>query len=208
MKIKEILSEVSRGDYYKKATLNKAGHEMSAGFARSPEEREKHQALAARRERGLARSKARTDKFWAAKNAQDAAEAEARRHANREANMAKLAQLEKEFDPNYQYIDAPSGGEWHKHHAIAQQIAALKHALRETASVGATSAANIGTVVSPHLSPGKARGKKSYTGSMSTGSGTKAPPQPKVNQPKNADGTAKNGLDMKSNIFGSGAVKR
>ena len=73
--------------------------------------------------------------------------------------------------------------------------------LLETATAGATSAANIGTVVSPQLSPGKARGKKSYTGSPGK-SGTKAPPQPKVVQPKSKLGTAKNALDMKANIFG------
>lgn len=66
----------------------------------------------------------------------------------------------------------------------------------ESATPGATSAANIGTVVSPHLSPGKARGKKSYTGSPGK-SGTKAPPQPKPR-----DNTGKNALDMKTNIFG------
>ena len=79
--------------------------------------------------------------------------------------------------------------------------------LGETATAGATSAANIGTVDAPQLSPGKARGKKSYTGSMSSGSGTKAPPQPKVMQPKTSTGTAANALDMKSNIFGS-PIKR
>jgi hypothetical protein len=77
----------------------------------------------------------------------------------------------------------------------------------ETASAGATSAANIGTVTAPQLSPGKARGKKSYTGTPGK-SGTKAPPQPKVVQPKNSDGTAKNGLDMKgANLFGA-PIKR
>jgi hypothetical protein len=80
-----------------------------------------------------------------------------------------------------------------------------KKGVKESATVGATSAANIGTVVSPQLSPGEARGKKSYTGSIATGSGTKAPPQPKVVQPKNSDGTAKNGLDMKANIMGGPA---
>ena len=81
--------------------------------------------------------------------------------------------------------------------------------ISETASAGATSAANIGTVVNPHLSPGKARGKKSYTGSMSTGSGTKSPPQPKVVQPKKSDGTAVNGLDIKgTSLFGGGTIKR
>lgn len=80
--------------------------------------------------------------------------------------------------------------------------------VNETATAGATMSANIGTVDAPQLSPGKARGKKSYTGSPGTGSGTKAPPQPKVVQPKNSDGTAKNGLDMKgANLFGA-PIKR
>jgi len=78
----------------------------------------------------------------------------------------------------------------------------------ESATVGATSAANIGTVDAPHISPGKARGKKSYTGSPGK-SGSKAPPQPKVNQPKNKDGTAKNGLDIKgASLFGGPPIKR
>jgi len=92
------------------------------------------------------------------------------------------------------------------HHLHARIAAAKKHGVTESATVVATSAANIGTVVSPQLSPGKARGKKSYTGSVATGSGTKAPPQPKVNQPKNKDGTAKNGLDIKgTSLFGGPA---
>ena len=83
----------------------------------------------------------------------------------------------------------------------------LRELLGETATAGATSAANIGTVVSPHLAIGKDRGKKSYTGSPGK-SGTKAPAVPKTVQAKNPDGTAKNALDMKSNILGGGAVKR
>ena len=78
----------------------------------------------------------------------------------------------------------------------------------ESATAGATSSANIGTVDSPAISPGKARGKKSYTGSVKTGSGTKAPPQPKVVQPKKSDGTAVNGIDIKgSSLFGGPAKK-
>ena len=77
-----------------------------------------------------------------------------------------------------------------------------QQSVAESASAGATSAANIGTVDAPQLSPGKARGKKSYTGSPGSGSGTKSPPQPKVVQPKNSDGTAKNGLDIKASLFG------
>ena len=77
----------------------------------------------------------------------------------------------------------------------------------ESATAGATSSGNIASVEAPHLSPGKARGKKSYTGSPGK-SGTKAPPQPKVNQPKAANGTAKNALDMKNSIFGENPVRR
>jgi hypothetical protein len=66
----------------------------------------------------------------------------------------------------------------------------------ESATAGATSAGNIASVPNPHLSPGKARGKKSYTGSPGR-SGTKSPPQPKP-----ANNTGKNALDMKTNIFG------
>ncbi len=76
--------------------------------------------------------------------------------------------------------------------------------LFETATAGSTSAGNIATVVSPHISPGPARGKKSYIGSPASGSGTKAPPQPKVKQPKKKDGTAVNALDMKASLFGEG----
>lgn len=79
----------------------------------------------------------------------------------------------------------------------------------ESATAGATAAGNIASVEAPHLSPGKARGKKSYTGSPWGGkSGTKAPPQPKVKQPKKGDGTAVNALDMKNSIFGENPVRR
>ena len=123
---------------------------------------------------------------------------------------------------HYQHqVDVPhdvhiNGRKWksfgsHSHASnVAKKIkgATVHKSITETATAGATSSANIGTVVNPQLSPGKARGKKSYTGSMTTGSGTKSPPQPKVVQPKKADGTAVNALDMpgkKGNLFGSQA---
>ena len=68
----------------------------------------------------------------------------------------------------------------------------------EQATAGATSAGNIATVVNPHLSPGRARGKKSYTGSPGR-SGTKAPPQPKPKKQKPTD----NALDKDVSIFGA-----
>lgn len=80
--------------------------------------------------------------------------------------------------------------------------------LEESATAGATSSGNIGTVVSPHLAIGKNRTSKSYTGSPGK-SGTKAPKLPKIVQKKNKNGTAKNALDMGGNIFGGGsAIKR
>jgi len=82
------------------------------------------------------------------------------------------------------------------------------HEIFESATAGATSAGNIGTVVSPHLAIGKDRGKKSYTGSPGK-SGTKSPAVPKTVQKKRSNGTAVNALDMKNNIFGGGsAIKR
>jgi hypothetical protein len=84
------------------------------------------------------------------------------------------------------------------------------HEIIESATAGATSTANIGTIVNPHISPGKARGKKSYLGDPWGGkSGTKSPPQPKVVQPKNSDGTAKAAHDVKgASLFGGPTIKR
>lgn len=82
--------------------------------------------------------------------------------------------------------------------------ATVHKSLEESATAGATSAASIGTVVNPHISPGKARGQKSYTGSPGK-SGTKAPPQPKPKAQKPTD----NALDMKgTSIFGGSTIKR
>jgi hypothetical protein len=85
----------------------------------------------------------------------------------------------------------------------------IREIINEYASAGATSTANIGTVVNPHISPGSARGKKSYTGSAKSGSGTKSPPQPKIIQPKNSDGTAKGAHNVKGvSLFGGPPIKR
>jgi len=86
----------------------------------------------------------------------------------------------------------------------------VRDIINEYASAGATSTANIGTVVNPHISPGSARGKKSYIGSPWGGkSGTKAPPQPKVVQQKNPNGTAKGAHELKgASLFGGATIKR
>lgn len=76
--------------------------------------------------------------------------------------------------------------------------------IKESATAGATSAGNIATVANPHISPGPARGKSSYTGKPGQ-SGTKSPPQPKPKKQKPTD----NALDMKTSLFGEGgAIKR
>lgn len=86
-------------------------------------------------------------------------------------------------------------------------IADLAHGsltkLTESATAGATSSGNIASVPNAHLSPGKARGKKSYTGSPGV-SGTKAPPQPTPKKQTPND----NALDKKGSIFGGPPVKR
>jgi len=80
----------------------------------------------------------------------------------------------------------------------------IREIVSETASAGATSSASIGTVVNPHISPGPARGKKSYTGSPGK-SGTKSPPQPSPKMQTPAD----NALDNKQvSLFGGGTIKR
>ena len=56
----------------------------------------------------------------------------------------------------------------------------------ELSTAGSTSAGNIATVANPHISPGSARGKKSYTGSPGK-SGSKSPPQPKPKPQKPTD---------------------
>jgi hypothetical protein len=77
------------------------------------------------------------------------------------------------------------------------------------ATTGATTSASIGSIPNPHISPGPSRGKKNYIGTPGGPGGTKAPPQPKVRQPKKRDGTAVNALDMKASLFGEGNfVKR
>ena len=52
MKRNEIIGEVSLGNYYTKATKDRAMSGMSAAFAADPEQREKHKARFDRRDRG------------------------------------------------------------------------------------------------------------------------------------------------------------
>jgi hypothetical protein len=87
----------------------------------------------------------------------------------------------------------------------AGKIILKKRSVGETATAGATSAGNISTVANPHISPGSARGKLSYTGKPGGPGGTKAPPQPTPKKQKPTD----NALDNTgTSLFGGPAIKR
>jgi len=75
----------------------------------------------------------------------------------------------------------------------------IQDLLVEAGTEGGTTTASLGPAnPTANLSPGSARGKKSYLGSPSTGSGTRTPPQPKPKKQKPTD----NALDGDS-IFGT-----
>ena len=222
--VEQGVAEVSLGDYRKKATMQKAQSQMGAMFNNDPEKQKQYQDTFNKRDRGLNRLKARD---------------EVARKANADKqmsnNIAKLPELRAEYErmkaeykalggSNWQYADRdqnltdrerkaramedPMNNLWRTIQS-AEKTQRSADDIAETATPGATSAGNVATLgMNPKLSPGPARGKKSYIGSPGK-SGTKAPPQPKVNQPKTKHGTAVNALDMKSNIFGGGkAIKR
>jgi hypothetical protein len=87
----------------------------------------------------------------------------------------------------------------------AGKIILKKRSIGETATAGSTSAGNIAAVANPHISPGPARGKLSYTGKPGGPGGTKAPPQPKPKKQKPTD----NALDNTgTSLFGGPAIKR
>ena len=118
-------------------------------------------------------------------------------------NTAKDPELQKELIKRKKALDKDTN-----EHLDLLDIIKLA-GMEESATAGATSAGNIASIPNPQLSPGNARGKKSYTGDPWGGkSGTKSPSQPKVKQPKTAQGTAKNALDMKNSIFGENPVRR
>lgn len=86
-----------------------------------------------------------------------------------------------------------------------ESVSRKKQTIKEAGSQGSTTSGMIGSFANPHISPGPARGKTSYTGKPGGPGGTKAPPQPKPKKQKPTD----NALDMKTSLFGEGnAIKR
>ena len=83
----------------------------------------------------------------------------------------------------------------------------IREIISEVASVGATSAANIATVASPHIAVGPDRFKKSYTGTPGK-SGTKAPKLPKIVQKKKPSGVAYGAHELPNTSLFGGPLKR
>lgn len=180
MKVTEILSEISLGTYSKKATMDRAMNQMSAAFGK-PEDKEKYLRKAAVRDKGLARAKTRYDKIRAAADEKARADSLARDRANRGNMEAELANLQKQFDPSFEYSDDYSF--WSKQRDIQSKIRSLQNRLSqldETATAGATSAGNVGVGAVYKNKAGKT--------------------------PKNKDGTAKNALDMDVGLMTGGSI--
>ena len=120
------VDEVSLGDYHKKATMKKALAQMGAAFASSPEDREKNLAIAARREKGLARSKERSDKFWAKKAADDKA-AHDQQIRDKYAGVdidAEIARLQPAIKSAYNDYQYGARNTWHQGKAEYDRLTA------------------------------------------------------------------------------------
>ena len=78
----------------------------------------------------------------------------------------------------------------------------IRELFKEDATVGGTSAGAIAAVPNPHIAIGDKKTRKKY------GKGG-SPNPPKAVQATNADGTAKNALDMpNTSLFGGKEIKR
>jgi hypothetical protein len=95
------LSEVSLGDYRKKAQMQKAQSQMGAMFARDPEQKAKDLATFNKRERGLNRLKARDEK--------SRADAQAKQLADL---VARLPELKAEYEAMRAEYKSLGGSDW------------------------------------------------------------------------------------------------
>ncbi len=95
------VAEISTGDYYKKATMQRAQAGMGAGFARSPEEREKNLAIYNKRDKGLNRLKDRNEKARAADQQRQMADL-----------VARLPELEAEYERMRAEYKSLGGSDW------------------------------------------------------------------------------------------------
>jgi hypothetical protein len=102
----------------KKLRLNKASHEIDTVFG-DPEKKAHHQHKIAKRTAGLGRAEKRIKSM----------SKPSPKPVDSEALQARLADLERQFDPHYEYSDDHSV--WSKHNAIRQQIQSIKRQLRD-----------------------------------------------------------------------------
>lgn len=101
MKIKDVITEVSLGDYRRKASMQKAQSQMGAMFGSSPEARAKDLATYQKRERGLERLKARDELARKSEQAKQLADL-----------VARLPELKAEYEKMTARYKALGGSNW------------------------------------------------------------------------------------------------
>ena len=99
------VNEVSMGDYYKKAKLSQALGQIEKSFGRSPEAQAKGAETARRREAGLARLDARSEKARAANQQKELAELIARLPELKQQYADMRAEYDSLGGSNWQYAD-------------------------------------------------------------------------------------------------------
>jgi hypothetical protein len=128
VEISELSPEL-RSRYAHKARLKQAGAGMQKFFNRdNPDEVAKADREIAKREKGLGMVKTRTDKWVASqkeKATQDAVVQKEKDRLDLPRLKAQLADLEKHFDPNYEYSDDHTF--WSNQKDLGNRIRALKH---------------------------------------------------------------------------------
>ena len=156
MKISHILSEVTLGDYRKKAQLSQAGASMNKFFNRDdPEKVAAADTTIAKREKGLGRADARYDKYKQQQATQAQSDAEQRIRdkytgVDIDAEIAKLKPALQSAYNDYQYgaRNTWSDGKA-KYDQLSAQIRGLENAKKvlggnqESASGGSTSSGSV-----------------------------------------------------------------
>lgn len=119
------LNEISLGDYYTKATKSRINALGKTLFAdpRDPAVQKDLRTIK-NRERGIQRMVPRNQKAYQAGQMQRQQQAQAADAASIDQLEARLAELERSFDKDYEYSD--DHRVWSKHNAIRQQIDLLK----------------------------------------------------------------------------------
>jgi hypothetical protein len=101
MKTKEVISEISLGNYRDKALKQKAQSQMGAMFAKDPEERKKNLSTFNKREKGLNRLKARDEKSRKAAADKDMSD-----------TIAQLPKLKDEYEQMKAKYKSLGGSNW------------------------------------------------------------------------------------------------